>query len=55
MWFKFFVYTLFWLNPSDYFLSHDCFYIVSIKASVIFPTPASTVTPDEGPYSSGNL
>jgi uncharacterized membrane protein len=46
MWFTCFVYTLFWLNPSDwfqlvYFLSRDRFYIHSIKAHVIFPTPAS--------------
>jgi hypothetical protein len=43
MWFTFFVYTLFWLNPSDWFifLSRDCFYILGIKAHVIFPTPAS--------------
>jgi hypothetical protein len=42
IWFTFFVYTLFWLNPSDWFIfCHVIVCLLSVKAHVIFPTPAS--------------
>ena len=45
----FFVYTLLWWNPSDWFLfCHVCFGINSYKNTRGFPRPP-LLTPDEGP------
>ena len=46
----FFVYTLFWWNPSDWllFLSRDVFVSTRIKTRVVFPDPP-LLNPDEGP------
>ncbi len=46
-----FIYSLFWSNPSDWFLFVTCCFNIftCIKTRVLSPTPPPTLIPDEGP------